>query len=235
MPAIPEPAGAVKCPDCQQTIRSDLTQHALSCASVEARAGRTKLHTVMEVAHRVVSRELDPDVVVTGCKDAYPSDYGFETTPAHPEAVNHRADACVYDPTSNERALIDFTFTNAAKSSGTNGAKAGGHADKEQEDKERQYGGQFVGFGPASKPALVILSMERHGSWGQSTIDYWDDRVQAAHDREVANMEFPTPMPVLIRRVRQTMAIALWRSNAGYIASFYRRALLGARRVGDSQ
>ena len=38
-------------------------------------------------------------------------------------------------------------------------------------------------------------------------------------------------MTVIVRRVRQTLAVALWRVNAGHIAQFYRRALFGAQRA----
>jgi hypothetical protein len=179
----------------------------------------------MEIATCRLLKELDRDLVVTGCKDAYPFDHGFQPALIHPDPINHRADACVYDTSSNERQLIDFTFTNAAKSSGINGAKPGRHADEADALKEKQYSREFPGFGPDSKPALVILSMERHGSWSQGTIAYWDARVKTAHDREVINMEFPTPLSVLVRRARQTLAVALWRTNAGHIAQFHRRML----------
>jgi hypothetical protein len=71
------------------------------------------------------------------------------------------------------------------------------------ENLEKQYSIriEFPGFGPDSKPALVILSlsMERHGtgSLSQGTITYLDARVKTAHDREVIDMEFPTPLSVL--------------------------------------
>jgi hypothetical protein len=38
-------------------------------------------------------------------------------------------------------------------------------------------------------------------------------------------MEFPTPLSVLVRRARQTLAVALWRTNAGHIAQFHRRMM----------
>jgi hypothetical protein len=41
-------------------------------------------------------RELDPQLVVTGSKDAYPADQVFTASEARPEAVNHHADAFVY-------------------------------------------------------------------------------------------------------------------------------------------
>ena len=100
----------------------------------------------------------------------------------------------------------------------------------------KQYAKEFPGFGPDSEPVslvLILSMMERHGSWSKGTIAYWDARVKAAHDREVANMEFPTPLSVLTRRVRQTLAVALWRSNAVHIAQLYRKALHGAQRVGS--
>jgi hypothetical protein len=67
-----------------------------------------------------------------------------------PDQINHRADACGYDTSSNERQLIDFTFTNAAKSSGINGTKPGKHADEADALKEKQYSREFPGFGPGS-------------------------------------------------------------------------------------
>ena len=69
--------------------------------------------------------ELVPSLVVTGSKDAYPSDHGFDVSAVHPEAVNHRADACAYDTATGDRHLIDFTFTNAAGKSGVDGAGSG--------------------------------------------------------------------------------------------------------------
>ena len=194
----------------------------------------TNLHTAMDVSARRLLKELDPTLVVTGCKDAYPHDRGFAAAALQPDAINHRADACVYDTDTGTRELIDFTFTCASLSSGKDGAQPGSHADAKDDDKVKQYAKDFPGFGPDSEPvSLVILSMERHGSWSKGTIAYWDARVKAAHDREVANMEFPTPLSVLTRRVRQTLAVALWRSNAVHIAQLYRKALHGAQRVGS--
>ena len=172
-----------------------------------------------------------------GCKDAHPHDHGFTASPQIPEAINHRADACqcVYDTVSRsgECQLIDFTLTCGAKSSGINGTKPGGHADMEDEVKEKQYAQQFPGLTTNSSPvSLVILSMERHGSWSKGTIAYWAHWVKAARDREFANSEFPTPLSILTRRVRQTLAVALWRTNAVHIAQFYRRVLYGPQRVG---
>ncbi len=164
-------------------------------------------------------------------KDAYPFDHGFACDPRHPEAINHRADACVFDRVSGNCHLIDFTFTCAAKSTGINGTKPGGHADAEDERKEKQYSGEFTGFGPDSKPALVILSMERHGSWSKGTRAYWDAKAKTEYDRQFSSREFPTPLSVITRRARQTLAVALWRINAGHIAQFYRRALHGAQRA----
>jgi hypothetical protein len=136
------------------------------------------------------------------------------------------------DRVSGERRhLIGFTFTCAAKSSGTDGAQPGSHADDEDDRKEKQYGDQFPGFGHSSKPALVILSMERHGSWSKGTKAYWDARAQTEYHRQFTTMEFPTPLSVIVRRARQTLAVALWRSNAAHIAQFYRRALSSAQRA----
>ena len=73
--------------------------------------------------------------------------------------------------------------------------------------------------------------MERHGSWSKGTRQYWDERVQAAHQRQAATKEIPTPLSVITRRVLQTLAIALWRSNASHILQFYRRVYNSARRV----
>ena len=76
----------------------------------------------------------------------------------------------------------------------------------------------------------MILCMERHGSWSKGTRQYWDasERVQAAHQRQVATKEIPTPLSLFTRRVLQTLAIALWRSNASHILQFkfYRRVVV---------
>ncbi len=63
---------------------------------------------------------------------------------------------------------------------------------------------------------------------------YWNARVIAAHTRQTANMEFPTPLSVISRRVLQTLAIALWRINASRIMQFHRRARNGAQQVRNS-
>ncbi len=80
--------------------------------------------------------------------------------------------------------------------------------------------------------------MEHHGSWSKSTRAYWDARAIAAHIRQTANMEFPTPLSVISRRVLQTLpvAIALWRINASRIMQFHRRACqcYGAQQVRNS-
>ena len=54
-----------------------------------------------------------------------------------------------------------------------------------------------------------------------------------AHGRQ-ATQEFPLPLSVMIRRVRQTsttLAVAMRRLNASRILQFRRRALEGAQRV----
>ena len=75
--------------------------------------------------------------------------------------------------------------------------------------------------------------MERHGSWSnlKGTKAYWDARAHTEYDRQFTTMEFPTPLSVIVRRARQTLAVALWRSNAAHIAQFYRRALSSAQRA----
>ncbi len=81
--------------------------------------------------------------------------------------------------------------------------------------------------------------MEHHGSWSKSSRAYWDARAIAAHTRQTANMEFPTPLSVISRRALQTLAIALWRINlnASRIMQFHRsdrRACYGAQQVRNS-
>ena len=72
--------------------------------------------------------------------------------------------------------------------------------------------------------------MERHGSWSKGTRDYWAACVHAAHQRQKTS-EFPVPISVLTRRVRQTLAVALMRVNASHIIlQFRRRALEGTQR-----
>ena len=187
----------------------------------------------MDVAFRAMVRELDAERVATGSKDAYPADHGMRVSEAHPEAINHRADAYIFDYGTSTGHLIDFTFTNAARSTGMNGAAPGSHADAEEIRKFAQYNGEFPDFGADSTPALIIIAMERHGSWGKGTRDYWAACVHAAHQRQKTR-EFPVPLSVLTRRVRQTLAVALMRVNASHILQFRRRALEGAqRRVGQ--
>jgi hypothetical protein len=61
-------------------------------------------------------------------------------------------------------------------------------------------------------------------------------RAIAAYTRQMANMEFPTPLSVISRRVLQTLAIALWRINASRrIMQFHRRACYGAQQVTEQQ
>ena len=106
------------------------------------------------------------------------------------------------------------------------GAEPGIHADVAEGLKLKQYAEQFPDFKQSSDPSLVILCMERHGScqWSKGTRQYWDERVQAAHQRQAADTrEIPTPLSVFTRRVLQTLAIALWRSNASHILQFHRR------------
>jgi hypothetical protein len=228
--AFPASQVSVKCPDCQQVI-TDRTAHALACCSVEAQTTRTRLHTAMDVAVRVLLHDLDPECIVTGAKDAYPADHGMAVSRDYPEAVNHRADAYVEFPGRAASHLIDFTFTNSAKSTGKDGMRPGGHADEMDDAKMAMYRKQFPGLKADSSPALVILSMERHGSMSKGTREYWDARLQHLSNR-IAHTEFPTHLSVLTRRVLQTLAIALRRVNAGHILQFHRRSTYGAQRVG---
>ena len=227
--AFPPPLAAVKCPDCGQTL-GDWTAHALACSSIEAQSERTTLHTANDVVVRALLRDLNPELVVTGSNDAYPADLGMRHNDLIPEALNHRADARVYDARSGTTYLIDFTFTNSARLSGKNGAAPGGHADEAEAAKYAQYNREFPGFGADSSPALVVLSGERHGSISKGSRDYWDAVVKDAHGRQ-ATQEFPVPLSVMIRRVRQTLAVAMRRLNASRILQFRRRALEGAQRV----
>ena len=227
--AFPPPLVAVKCPDCCQTL-SESTSHGLRCLSAAAQGKRTEAHTAMDVAHRVLIRELNPDCVVTGSQDAYPADKGFRPSEAHPEAVNHRADAYVFDIGTGTGHLIDYTFVNSMKSTGKDGAAPGGHADDAEGDKYTQYGKEYVGLNADSSPALAILAMERHGSFSKGTLEYWKAAVHVAHERQKTS-EFPVHLSVLTRRVFQTLAVALWRVNASHILQYHRRAFDGARRV----
>ena len=130
---------------------------ALACGNIKAQPNRTRLHTAMDLAARTLLTELAPSLVVTGSKDAYPSDHdGLAVSAAHPasEAVNHRADACVFDTASatGDRHLIDFTFTNAAGLSGVDGAGPGFHADVAEGLKLKQYVEQFPDFYVVERP-----------------------------------------------------------------------------------
>ena len=147
---------------------------------------------------------------------------------ACPEARNHRADAYVYDYGTGAGHLIDFTFTNAAKSTGQNGAAPGSHADAEEIRKYAQYKREFPDFSAASSPALVIVAMECHGSWSKGTKVYWKTLVHAANERQKTR-EFPVHLSVLTRRVLQTLAVALRRVNASRILQFRRRAINAQR------
>ena len=134
---------------------------------------------------------------------------------AHPEAINHRADACIYDTVTGDRHLSDITFkfTNTAGKSGVDGAGPGFHADVAEglKIKQPEYAEQFPDFNlkQSSDPSLMILCMERLGGWSKGTRQYWDERVQAAHQRQATTREIPTPLSVFTRRVLQTLAIAL--------------------------
>ena len=55
--------------------------------------------------------------------------------------------------------------------------------------------------------------------------------MQAAHQRQAATNLKEIPTLNSVRRVLQTLAIALWRSNASHILQFHRRACHSARRV----
>ena len=228
--AFPPPPAPVKCPDCRKTL-TDFTAHALSCPSKVAQGKRTGCHTAMDVVARAMLCELDPAVCVTSSHDAYPYDHGMRVSEKHPEAINHRADAYVFDVRTGHGHLIDFTYTNAEKSTGKNGAKPGSHADAKEAEKIAQYREQFPDLSADSSPALVINSMERHGSWSEGTKTYWKARITQAHERQKLSSEFPTPLSVLSRRVVQTLAVALRRVNASHILQFHRRALHGAQRV----
>ena len=91
--------------------------------------------------------------------------------------------------------LIDFTFTNAAGISVVDGAEPGFHADVAEGVKLKQYAEQFPDFKQSSDPSLVILCMEHHDSWSKGTRLYWDERVQAAHQRQAATKEIPLAPP----------------------------------------
>jgi hypothetical protein len=187
----------------------------------------------MDVAVRAMIRELDPERVATGAKDSYPADHGMRVSEAHPEAINHRPDACIFDHGTGTGHLIDFTLTNAARSTSMNGAAPGSHADAAEDAKYAQYKGELPDFGADSTSAIIIIAVERHGSWSKGTRDYWAACVHAAHERQKTG-EFPVHLSVMTRRVRQTLAVALRRVNASHILQFRRRALEGAqRRVGQ--
>jgi len=42
----------------------------------------------------------------------------------------------------------------------------------------------FDGLSAVSAPALVILAMERHGSFSKGTLAYWKAAVHAAHEHQ---------------------------------------------------
>ena len=226
--AFPPRQVARKCPDCHQPF-ADLTAHALSCSSKEAQGQRTRLHTAIDIAARAIIRDLNPECHVTAARDAYPVDHGFAAS--EDKFLNHHADAYVYDAGAGIGFLIDFTFTNAAKSGGKDGAEPGGHADLEEARKYAQYSTQFPGFCADSSPALVIVSMERHGSWSKGTIDFWEALLHSAHTRQKAS-EFPVHLSVMKRWVFQTLAVALRRVNASHILQFRRRVLESTRAGG---
>ena len=119
------------------------------------------------------------------------------------------------------------------KSTGKNGAAPGGQANVAEAEKYKEYAKMFVGISEDSSPALVILAMERHGSFSKGTLAYWKAAVHAAHERQKTS-EFPVHLSVLTRRVFQTLAVALWRLNASHILQFHRRAFDGARRVASA-
>ena len=48
--------------------------------------------------------------MVTGSKDAYPADLGMRLNDLFPEALNHRADARVFDARNGTTYLIDFSL-----------------------------------------------------------------------------------------------------------------------------
>ena len=207
--AFPAPLVAVKCPDCHKAI-SDLTAHELSCPSKVAQGQRTRLHTAMDIAVRLLFRELDSELTATGTQDAYPANKRFAVSNQCPEALNHHADIYVYDMGTVAGHLIDFTFTNSARSTGKNGAAPGGHADEAEDAKYAQYAKEFPGISAESSPALRILTTERHGTPSKGTRTYWKELVAAASERQKANTEFPVHISVLTRCVRQTLAIALF-------------------------
>ena len=84
--------------------------------------------------------------------------------------------------------------------------------------KYAQYKREFPDFSAVSSPALVIVAMECHGSWGKGTKVYWKTLVHAANERQKTRLgEFPVHLSVLTRRVLQTLAVALRRVNASRI------------------
>jgi hypothetical protein len=185
----------------------------------------------METAARALIRWLDDQCWVTGSNDAYPADHGIPVSTSHAYAINHRADAFVWDAATGNGFFIDYTFTDAAKSEGKDGALPGGQADIEEDRKMKQYGKQFPSLTVDSSPALVILSMERHGSWSKGTCEFWKARVHNASTRGQSK-EFPIHKSVITRRVLQTLAVALQRCNALRILQLHRRAYFGAQRGG---
>jgi hypothetical protein len=78
-------------------LETDLKAHGVACPSVEGQTGRTRLHTEMEVVSRSVLRELDPQLVVTGSKEAHPE----LRTQSQRSTPTGSADAFVYDTATN--------------------------------------------------------------------------------------------------------------------------------------
>ncbi len=113
------------------------------------------------------------------------------------------------------------------------------HADVAEDAKLQQYAKEFPGFSPESTQRAAYRW--RSSAWsitaaGARVHAYWDAREIAAHTRQTANVEFPIPLPVISRRVLQTLAIALWRINASRIIQFHpgRRACYGAQQLRNS-
>jgi len=125
----------------------------------------------------------------------------------HPEAINHRADAYVFDLSTGTGHLIDYTFVNSMKSTGKNGAAPGGQADVAEVEKYKEYGQMFDGLSADSSPALVILAMERHGSFSKGTLAYWKAAVHAAHERQKTS---ESPSTYLSRRVHWSTGLGRW-------------------------
>jgi len=109
----------------------------------------------MNVAHLI--HELNPDCVSTGSQDAYPVDKGFRPSEAHPKAANHRADAYVFDIGTDTEHLIDYTFANSMKPTGTDGAAPGGHADVDSDCHCRRCQCLPVVVGPPSESSFKLV------------------------------------------------------------------------------